>query len=177
MSEDVTLHDSDGEVDKTLEIRDELQAMMGFLGATSSGLEQFVGRAANGMAFVAGKRIGKKSMEGTPRSGDLDEAIEIVHKALKAQGFNWKFEPCVLKGETSATRDEDGDTVIRLTFRDCMIRQTLFRYGHAQQGSLCYLMYGFFAGATEAVMGRKSNLKILHSGPNACLKELHVEAS
>lgn len=161
--------------DQLVGLRNELQATMEFLGALSSGLEQFIGRAANGMAFVAGKSMGRKCLSGKAQVKDPVEALKIVEKALNEQGFRWKYDLFPLEGESSAVRQEDDETIVRLVFRDCMIRQTLFRYGHAQQGSLCYMMYGFFAGASETVMGSKSNLVILHSGPNACLKELHLE--
>jgi predicted hydrocarbon binding protein len=62
-----------------------------------------------------------------------------------------------------------------LVFRDCMIRQSLLRFGHPQQGSLCNMMYGFFAGALETIMGKKATLEIRHAGENACLKMLTVE--
>ena len=62
-----------------------------------------------------------------------------------------------------------------LVFRDCMIRQSLFLFGHAQRGSLCNMMYGFFAGALENIMGRQSRLEILHAGENACYKRLTIE--
>jgi predicted hydrocarbon binding protein len=55
-----------------------------------------------------------------------------------------------------------------------MIRQALFLYGHHQKGSLCNMMFGFFAGAVETIMGRKSSLEVLHAGENACLKRLLI---
>ena len=63
-----------------------------------------------------------------------------------------------------------------LAFRDCMIRQSLFVYGHAQKGSLCNMMFGFFAGALENITGRKSDLEIVHAGENACYKRLTLRA-
>jgi len=62
-----------------------------------------------------------------------------------------------------------------LVFRDCMIRQSLFRFGHAQKGSLCNMMFGFFAGALQNVMDRESILEIVHSGENACYKRLIIK--
>jgi len=51
-----------------------------------------------------------------------------------------------------------------LVFRDCMIRQSLFMFGHAQQGSLCNMMFGFFSGALENIMGRSCQLTIVSCG-------------
>ncbi len=61
-----------------------------------------------------------------------------------------------------------------LVFRDCMIRQSLFMFGHHQKGSVCTMMFGFFAGALEMIMGRQSTLDIVHAGENACYKKLTV---
>ena len=60
-------------------------------------------------------------------------------------------------------------------FRDCMIRQALYCYGHDQKGSLCYMMYGFFSGALDNIMGVRSKLEIVHAGENACLKRLQLQ--
>lgn len=67
------------------------------------------------------------------------------------------------------------DEEVLLVFRDCMIRQSLFRFGHAQRGSLCNMMYGFFAGGLERILGREANLEIIHAGENACYKRLRVK--
>ncbi|MBU1566666.1 MAG: hypothetical protein KJ630_13690, partial [Proteobacteria bacterium] len=74
------------------------------------------------------------------------------------------------------TMNAKGERQMLLVFRDCMIRQSLLRFGHPQQGSLCNMMYGFFAGALETIMGKKASLEIRHAGENACLKMLTVEA-
>jgi predicted hydrocarbon binding protein len=155
--------------------RQELQDAMSFLGALSSGLENFIGRAANGMAFVAGKNLGKKYCQGTEQTADLERALQLTDESLKKYGFLWKFESWSSKGQPLITTSDSGKTVIKLVFRDCMIRQSLFRYGHEQKGSLCYMMYGFFSGALETILGKKTKLDILHTGENACLKELTIE--
>lgn len=156
--------------------RKELQDAMAFLGAITSGMEKFIGRAANGLAFVAGKNLGKKYSQNTPKTDNILEAIEITKEILEKNHFLWQLEPWKKKDDVDfVITDDNGGRVIRLVFRDCMIRQTLFRYGHHQQGSLCYMMYGFFSGVTESILGVKSKLNIIHSGPNACLKELILE--
>lgn len=158
--------------------RRELQDTLFFLGAISSGMENFMGRPAKGMAFLAGKKLGQKCSEDGQKTEDILEAIEISEDILKKNHFLWQIEPWKKKGEPDyVSTNENGDKVIRLVFRDCMIRQTLFRYGHDQQASLCYMMYGFFSGLTESVLGLKSELKILHSGQNACFKELILKGA
>lgn len=158
--------------------RRELQDTMFFLGAISSGMENFLGRPANGMAFLAGKRLGAKCSQNEKKTDDILEAIEISKNILRENHFLWQIEPWKKKGDSGYVYDdEDGNKVIRLVFRDCMIRQTLFRYGHVQQASLCYMMYGFFSGMTESLLGLKSELRIIHSGQNACFKELILKGA
>jgi hypothetical protein len=69
---------------------------------------------------------------------------------------------------------ENGQEVM-LVFRDCMIRQTLFKFGHHQKGSLCNLMTGFFASALQTMLGHESRLEIIHAGENACIKKLILQ--
>ncbi|MGE5341024.1 MAG: hypothetical protein ACM3SY_06025 [Candidatus Omnitrophota bacterium] len=158
--------------------RKELTEVMKFLGSLSSGIEEIVGEAACGMSYVAGKELGKKYSEGSPKTNDILEAIKISQDILAKNGFLWKFEPWKKKNQDSPVfmkineyTDKENEA-IQVVFRDCMIRQTLFCYGHDQKQSLCYMMYGFFSGAMESIMGRKATLEIKHAGPNACLKEL-----
>lgn len=161
--------------DEIKEIRRELQDTMSFLGAISVGLEEFMGKPANGMSFLAGKKLGKQCSQNAPHTDDILESIEITKAILKDNGFLWQLEHWQDSGTDEAVTSVNGTQTVKLVFRDCMIRQTLFRHGHHQQGSLCYMMYGFFSGVTESILGRKSELKILHTGPNACLKELTLK--
>ena len=57
-----------------------------------------------------------------------------------------------------------------------MIRQSLFTFGHHQKGSLCNMMFGFFSGALQNIMGHDSTLEILHAGENACYKRLIIHS-
>lgn len=162
------------------EKRLELQDCMTFLGALSAGLEGFIGPAARGMAFLAGKNIGRHVTEDCPRTTDVIKAIEEAGEVLRSRGLRWSFEPWKPTSSSQYIQkgNEPGTIAIKLVFRDCMIRQSLFCYGHKQQQSLCYMMYGFFSGALETIMGLRSSLdvklEILHSGPNACLKQLTI---
>ena len=156
--------------------REELQDTMAFMAALSSGLESFIGRAAKGMAFVAGKSMGTKYCEGAAKTSDVTVALNTVGDVLNKRNLHWLYEPFKKAADASmVTNGPDGGQSLHLVFRDCMIRQSLFRYGHAQQGSLCYMMFGFFSGALEAIMGRKAKLDIIHSGENSCLKKLTIE--
>jgi predicted hydrocarbon binding protein len=158
--------------------RDMLQETMNFTAALAFGVEQVVGRGANGMAYLAGRKLGIEFSAGARKTADLGEALAEVRSVLRANRCLWDFELFEPAGEARALLSPAGDgTDVLLVFRDCMIRQSLFRFGHQQKGSLCRMMYGFFAGALETITGRKSELEILHAGENACLKRLRLKAA
>lgn len=157
------------------EVRATLQETMNFLGALAAGTEQLVGRPANAMAFMAGKSLGKRFSASATKTDDIQTALAEVRRVLAENHCLWEFEPFQPKAQKElVTVGPAGERDLQLTFRECMIRQSLFRYGHAQKGSLCYMMYGFFSGALETIMGRKTELEILHAGQNACLKRLRI---
>ncbi len=164
-------------MDELLKKRRTLQETMNFMAALSAGIEPILGRGANSMTMSAGRNLGRNFSENARQTSDLIEAIEEVRRVLVENNCLWLFEPFKPAGQKDYIRiNENGDREILLVFRDCMIRQALFRFGHPQQGSLCNMMYGFFAGALEKIMGKKATLEIKHAGENACLKVLTVKA-
>lgn len=157
--------------------RRTLQETMNFMAALSAGIEPILGRGANSMTMSAGRNLGRKFSENAAKTDDLLAAIDEVRRVLEQNHCLWGFEPFKPKGQQElVTVNENGEAQMLLVFRDCMIRQALFRFGHPQQGSLCNMMYGFFAGALETIMGRKARLEIKHAGENACLKVLTIAA-
>jgi predicted hydrocarbon binding protein len=162
-------------MDTLQETRWELQETMRFLGAVAAGIEDAVGQTANSITYLAGKELGRRFSKGARHTDQIDEALAEVRRILKDNHCLWEFEgfrptsrPSLI--ETTA----EGDSVM-LVFRDCMIRQSLFTFGHPQKGSVCTMMFGFFAGALETIMGRQSTLDIVHAGENACYKKLTVK--
>lgn len=164
-------------MEEILKKRRTLQETMNFMAALSAGIEPILGRGANSMTMSAGKNLGRKFSENAKRTEDLLEAIEEVRHILASNNCLWGFEPFKKVDQAEMiTINGSGQQEISLVFRDCMIRQALLRFGHPQQGSLCNMMYGFFAGALETIMGKKATLTIQHAGENACLKVLTVDA-
>jgi predicted hydrocarbon binding protein len=164
-------------VEEILKKRRTLQETMNFMAALSAGIEPILGRGANSMTMSAGRSLGRKFSASARQTDDLLEAVDEVRKILAANNCLWGFEPFKPQGQDGyVTKNDKGERQMLLVFRDCMIRQALLRFGHPQQGSLCNMMYGFFAGALEAIMGKKATLDIRHAGENACLKVLTVEA-
>jgi predicted hydrocarbon binding protein len=161
-------------VEDVEQARATLQEVMTFLGAVASGIEDAVGNTANSVTYLAGKELGKRFSAGAARTDDLEAALVEVRRILEQNHCMWTFEPFKPKRRPSLVdHTADGDEVM-LVFRDCMIRQSLFCFGHHQKGSVCTMMYGFFAGALENIMGRQSTLDIVHAGENACYKRLLV---
>lgn len=148
---------------------------MRFLGAVAAGIEDAVGDTANSITYLAGKDLGRRFSTDAARTDDIEAALDEVRRVLKQNNCLWEFE-CFRPSSRPALIEHtpDGDTVM-LVFRDCMIRQSLFMFGHRQRGSVCTMMFGFFAGAIETIMGRQSTLDIVHAGENACYKTLTIK--
>lgn len=151
-----------------------LQEAMVFLGAIASGMEEAVGESASNISYLAGKNLGKSLSNDIPKTDNLEQALDATRMVLVENGFLWLFEPFKTHDRPSMVMESEDGSDITLVFRDCMIRQSLFRFGHAQKGSLCTMMNGFFAGALQNIMGTDSTLEIVHAGENACMKKLTV---
>jgi predicted hydrocarbon binding protein len=148
---------------------------MSFLGAIAAGIEDAVGQTANSITYLAGKDLGRRFSEHATRTDDLEAALAEVRRVLEANQCLWGFECFKPKAQHALVQHTDEGDSVMLVFRDCMIRQSLFMFGHPQKGSVCAMMYGFFAGALECIMGRQSTLEIVHAGENACYKKLTVK--
>ncbi len=155
--------------------RATLQQSMAFLGAIASGIEEAVGEPANSISYLAGKNLGHRFAEQATPKRDILEALAEVRRVLIQNQCLWHFEPFHLSSRPQLVSTTDEGDEIMLVYRDCMIRQSLFMFGHEQKGSLCNMMFGFFSGAIESIMGRKCQLTIIHAGENACIKRLLVE--
>lgn len=151
-----------------------LQDAMVFLGAIAAGTEQAIGESANNISYLAGVNLGKKLSEGVAHTNDIELALERTREVLVKNDYLWMFETFKPHEQSTIVQETDDGSQVMLVFRDCMIRQSLFRFGHTQKGSLCNMMYGFFAGALQNIMGLDSSLEIIHAGENACYKKLIV---
>lgn len=157
-----------------IEQREQLQETMNFLGAIANGIEEAIGESANSISYLAGKRLGMQFSEHAPKTDNIEEALNHVKEVLQANNCLWQFEPFQVHDRPQMILHTDEGDEIMLVFRDCMIRQSLFKYGHHQKGSLCNMMFGFFSGALKNIMGKESKLDILHAGENGCYKRLIV---
>ncbi|HEY5958999.1 MAG TPA: hypothetical protein VIV60_20710 [Polyangiaceae bacterium] len=151
----------------------ELQGLLVFIASLSHGLESVLGRGAATVTFRAGRTIGLKT-KATQTSSDPIEALELVKKQMTALGIEWPFEVWQAKGADSPFYEKDGKKALKLVFRHCMVRCSLFRYSHEQKQSLCMMNHGLFCGYLQSILGKRADLDIIHAGDSACLKELVI---
>jgi hypothetical protein len=158
-----------------LATRKKIQKAMIFMGALAKGTEKLQKKASTAVGFMAGKKVGLNSISDL-NVGQVDEpleALKLLSTALIKQGIHWNFQPFKHAHMNSFIEHKDGKQHIYLVFKDCMIRNVLFHYSHAQKESLCIMSHGIFSGALEAIMpGYEIDLEIQHAGPNACYKIL-----
>jgi hypothetical protein len=151
-----------------------VQGLMVFLASSANGLEQLLGRGAPSVTFRAGRSTGRKVKIEKKEQSDLLKALDVLKGEMARIGIVWPFEPYKKKAEASLITKSEGKEELRLVFRHCMVRSSLFRYGHPQKLSLCMMNHGLFCGLLEQIYGGKANLEILHAGENACIKLLTV---
>lgn len=149
-----------------------LHVLMKFVGSMASALEQVSGRGANAIVYAAGRRMGHDAGKLVEKTDDLEKAM---HELSNILGNEFYFEMWKPSDQENYTIERNGETEVKLLFRDCVMRQTLRRTGLPQKGPLCYLLYGYMVGAIEEVMKIKGKLDIDHVGPNACLKTLTIK--
>ncbi len=157
---------------ETDSLRSDLLEAMNFLGAMAAGLEEALGDPSKSISYLAGEKLGLQFSSGANRVDDLQDALQEVSSILYKNHCLWAFEPFKKKSEKEMVHLSQEGEEIMLVFRDCMIRQSLFCYGHPQKGSLCNMMFGFFSGALKNITGYSSRLEIVHAGENACYKRL-----
>lgn len=154
---------------------EELQGLLVLMASLSHGLEQMLGRGATTITFRAGKTFGMKANAEAGQESDLIRALERLSAELHEAGVEWPFELWKPEGQSEFFYAKNGRRATKLVFRNCMVRCSLFRYGHEQKQSLCMMNHGLFCGYLQRILGKRADLDILHAGENACLKELVVD--
>jgi len=155
------------------QMRGELHGLMVFCGSLAYGLEHVLGRGAASVNFRAGKNVGMKS-DITGKTDDMVEAVKILKASLEKRGINWGLQPWKPASESRYVYEVDGRQSMKLSFHNCMVRCTLFRFSHEQKLSMCQMEMGVLCGLFQKITGKRSVLKVLHAGENACLKELSL---
>jgi predicted hydrocarbon binding protein len=115
--------ESGGNID---DYEDALHVLMKFMGSMSSALEQVSGRGANAIVYQAGKRMGHDAAKMMEKTDNLEQALDEMGEVLGTEFYYEKWKPAGQEGYTVEKGDE---TVIKLLFMDCVVRQTLRRTG------------------------------------------------
>ncbi len=154
-----------------------LQHLMVFMGSVSDATEKVFGVSAGIMNARVARQLGARAVEGREKvpAGDLMAALEEVNLALDDIGLMWRIEPWKKQEQSDFMVRVGGKTRLKVVFRDCLIRDSLFHYGHPLGEALCQMAHGYYAGAVEGIAGGRVDLLLLHAGENACLKELTWE--
>jgi len=152
-----------------------VQGLMVFLASIAKGLEEVLGRGAGAITYRSGRTTGRETEIDGAQEPDLLRALDRVWDEMCRLGMRWHFVPYQPAGQGSMIEQESGKAKLHLVFDNCMVRCSLFRYGHPQKLSLCLMNHGLFCGLLEKVHGGQANLDILHAGENACYKVLTVE--
>jgi predicted hydrocarbon binding protein len=156
----------------TDEHKQQVQGFMMFLGAIADGLESVTGKGAGAVCFLAGRKVGLRRKV-AQKENDIMATLETVKNEMKAMDINWPFD-IDDKQQSEFIIQHDGYREIKLPFKNCIVRCTLFRYGVPQGKALCQTKHGLFCGLFENIYGAKTNLGIIHAGENACLLNLKI---
>ena len=152
----------------------KVQGLMVLLSSLANGLDEIFGQGAASITYRAGRTVGLKTKVPHQEQQDLIKALDVVSATMKGIGIRWDFIPYKKQADPDLITVENDQKHIQLVFRNCMVRSSLFRYGHPQHLSLCMMNHGLFCGILEQVYGLPANLQITHAGENACLKVLTV---
>lgn len=155
------------------QMRDEMHGLMVVVGSISYGLEQVLGRGANAINYRAGRNLGVKG-EVKNKTDDILKGLELLNLELKDRGIDWGIKPFKYAAESDYVYEVQGQKAIKLVFHNCLVRCSLFRFAHEQKQSLCQMEMGVLCGIMQKILNKKVDLRVLHAGENACLKELLV---
>jgi predicted hydrocarbon binding protein len=131
--------------------------------------EEIIGKGTIGVLYQAGRDVGQVEGKQLDRSDDVTTAIRLIDEGEKRV---WNVEIWNQTGSSSPILEEDGYCKVQVVFRECPIRQVCITQGVRQDGAMCRLAYGYYAGLLSSVMSRKVDLRAIEVGPNACKKEI-----
>lgn len=155
MSDDLTIY------------RSNIQALMRIMASLSLASDSLIGSAAKALMYQTGKDIGKIEGKKLDHADRLEQALTML---MQAEEGVWQIEPWKDVGVEEYVFDENGVKKAHLVFYECPIRQVCLTHGLAQDGVICRITHGLFAGMIGQVMNKKVDLRVEHAGPNACKK-------
>ena len=144
-----------------------IEALVRILASLSHASESLIGKAANALMYQTGKDLGKIEGEKLDKTKDLDKALKML---MDAEEGVWNIELWKDKGEADYIFGDEEVKKAYLIFRECPIREVCMTHGIEQDGVICRITHGLFAGMIGKVLDKKVDLHVEHPGPNACKK-------
>ncbi len=152
--------------------KNNVQAFMRIVASLSLASDTLIGPAAKALMYQSGKEMGKAEAKKLDRTDDLLKALAMLDEAERGV---WHIEPWADDGASSFIVEQDGSHVAHLIFRECPIRQVCLTHGIAQDGAICRITHGLFAGMMGEIMNKRIEVKVEHAGPNACKKVVEIK--
>jgi predicted hydrocarbon binding protein len=146
-----------------------LSALMKVL-ATLNAQERLMGRGVLAVMYQNGRDVGLAEGKRLDRADDLSTALDIIRRST--WGEVWSIELWKEKGQSGETFEEDGKQIAWLVWRECPLRQVCLTEGVDQNGAMCRLSYGLFAGILSSVLDQRVDIMPMVTGPNACKKKV-----
>jgi predicted hydrocarbon binding protein len=151
--------------------KNNITVLMRIMASLAHASSTLIGRAANALMYQTGKDLGKIEGAKLDRTDDLNTALGMLTEA--EQGV-WQVDLWKDKSQKEYITTENGVMKAYLIFRECPIRQVCVAHGIKQDGVICRITHGIFAGMIGEIMGKKVDLHVEHPGPNACKKVVQI---
>ena len=149
-----------------------ISAMMRIMANLGSASNTLIGKGANALMYQTGKDMGKTEGKKLDKTGDLGTALKMLMDVEKGV---WEIELWKDEGATDYFFVEEGVTKAYTVFRECPIRQVCLTHGLVQDGVICRITHGLFAGMMSEVMSKKVDVHVTHAGPNSCKKIVEIK--
>lgn len=151
------------------ELKETLNSLMKLL-ATLNAQEKILGRGALGIMYQNSKDVGLIEGESLDRADSISTALEIIKNSHLSI---WNIELWKDEGQGEETfKDEDGRLCAWTVWRECPLRQVCLSEGIEQDGAMCRISYGLFAGIISSIMEDRIDIIPVETGPNACKKKV-----
>jgi len=146
-----------------------LGALMKLMAALNA-QEEILGRAVLAIMYQNGKAVGLAEGKKLDRADKLSTALRLIKDS--PWGEVWNIELWRDDGQADDFFEADGSKCAWLVWRECPLRQVCITEGVSQDGAMCRISYGLFAGILSSLLDQKLDIAPVATGPNACKKKI-----
>ncbi len=150
--------------------QDQILASLMKITATLNAQEEILGRGVLAIMYQNGRDVGLAEGKKLDRASTLASAIHIIQAS--SWGHVWNIQVWKDQGQPEDVFEQDGKKCAWLVWRECPIREVCLAEGVSQDGAMCRISYGLFAGILSAVLDSKVDIVPVAVGPNACKKKM-----